>query len=150
MYSRLVLCRVFLWLKTCWSTNIFQGYFSGTGVYAQKTKFMGPTWGPPGSCRPQMAPYWPHESCYQGGQVNHVDQSKLMIWGNRVLVCVIYCKLKLNRCVPVYVWWRSRSGPLWLICRDAFTVFSPYFHYIKVTSYDTSWCLKSLATRLFV
>ena len=27
---------------------------------------MGPTWGPPGSCRPQMAPCWPHEPCYQG------------------------------------------------------------------------------------
>ena len=27
---------------------------------------MGPTWGPPGSCRPRWAPYWPHEPCYQG------------------------------------------------------------------------------------
>ena len=27
---------------------------------------MGPTRGPSGSCRPQMAPCWPHESCYQG------------------------------------------------------------------------------------
>ena len=27
------------------------------GTYAiQKAKFMGPTWGPPGSCRPQMGP----------------------------------------------------------------------------------------------
>ena len=25
-------------------------------VKAQKAKFMGPTWGPPGSCRPQMGP----------------------------------------------------------------------------------------------
>ena len=25
-------------------------------VYSQITKFMGPTWGPPGSCRPQMGP----------------------------------------------------------------------------------------------
>ena len=32
----------------------------------QITKFMGPTWGPPGSCRPQMGPCWPHEPCYQG------------------------------------------------------------------------------------
>ena len=32
----------------------------------QITKFMGPTWGPPGSWRPQMAPCWPHEPCYQG------------------------------------------------------------------------------------
>ena len=27
---------------------------------------MGPTWGPPGSCRLQMGPCWPHEPCYQG------------------------------------------------------------------------------------
>ena len=33
---------------------------------SQIAKFMGPTWGPPGSCRPQVAPCWPHESCYQG------------------------------------------------------------------------------------
>ena len=32
----------------------------------QITKFMGPNWGPPGSCRPQWAPCWPHEPCYQG------------------------------------------------------------------------------------
>ena len=35
-------------------------------VIAQIAKFMGPTWGPPGSCRPQMGPYRPHELCYQG------------------------------------------------------------------------------------
>ena len=27
---------------------------------------MGPTWDPPGSCRPRWAPCWPHEPCYQG------------------------------------------------------------------------------------
>ena len=27
---------------------------------------MGPTWGPPGSCRPQVGPMWPREPCYQG------------------------------------------------------------------------------------
>ena len=27
---------------------------------------MGPTWGPPGSCRPQIGPCWPHEPFYQG------------------------------------------------------------------------------------
>ena len=29
-------------------------------------KFMGPTWDPPGSCRPQVGKCWPHERCYQG------------------------------------------------------------------------------------
>ena len=33
----------------------------------QIAKFMGRTWGPPGSCRSQMGPCWPHEPCYQGG-----------------------------------------------------------------------------------
>ena len=33
-------------------------------------KFMGPTWGPPGSYRPQMGPCWPHEPCYQGDLLN--------------------------------------------------------------------------------
>ena len=32
----------------------------------QIAKFMGPTWGPPGACRPRWAPCWPHEPCYQG------------------------------------------------------------------------------------
>ena len=32
----------------------------------QIARSMGPTWGPPGSCRPQMGPCWPHEPCYQG------------------------------------------------------------------------------------
>ena len=33
---------------------------------AQVAKFMGPAWGPPESCRPQMGPCWPYEPCYQG------------------------------------------------------------------------------------
>ena len=32
----------------------------------QLAKFMGPAWGPPGSCRPQMSPILAHEPCYQG------------------------------------------------------------------------------------
>ena len=30
-------------------------------------RFMGPTSGPPGPCRPQMGPCWLHEPCSQGG-----------------------------------------------------------------------------------
>ena len=36
------------------------------GKPTQMVKFMGPTWGPPESCRPQMGPMLPHEPCYQG------------------------------------------------------------------------------------
>ena len=28
--------------------------------------YMRSTWGPPGSCRPQMGPFWPLEPCYEG------------------------------------------------------------------------------------
>ena len=38
----------------------------GLDMESQIAKFMGPTWGPPGSCRPRWAPSWPHEPCYQG------------------------------------------------------------------------------------
>ena len=42
----------------------------------QIAKFMGPTWGPPRSCRPRWAPCWPHEPCYEGGyqkRISHCD-----------------------------------------------------------------------------
>ena len=32
----------------------------------QIARFTGPTWGPPGSCRPQVGPCLPHRPCYQG------------------------------------------------------------------------------------
>ena len=44
---------------------------------SQIARFMGPTWGPPGSCRPQMGPCWPHEPCYQGS-----------LYRIRALVCI--------------------------------------------------------------
>ena len=39
----------------CWRNVAF--YYSGCSLNSsQITKFMGPTWGPPGSCRPQLGP----------------------------------------------------------------------------------------------
>ena len=38
----------------------------------QIAKFMGPTWGPPGSCRPQMGPMLAPWTCYQGIVPLHV------------------------------------------------------------------------------
>ena len=35
----------------------------------QIPKFIGPTWGPPGSCCPQMGPCWTQENCYQGSHI---------------------------------------------------------------------------------
>ena len=43
---------------TCLLFTIFM-YVLGAGIiymYGQIAKFMGPTWGPPGSCRPQLGP----------------------------------------------------------------------------------------------
>ena len=36
------------------------------------TRFMGPSWGPPGSCRPQVGPCRPHEPCYLGHYCFHL------------------------------------------------------------------------------
>ena len=43
-------------------------YLEGPPLYGtwQIANFMGPTWGPPGSWRPQMGPCWPHELFYLG------------------------------------------------------------------------------------
>ena len=57
-------------------------------IITQITKSMGPTWGPPGSCQPQMGPCWPHEPCYQGkkGRTwNYSTISQLQQWLNRHL-----------------------------------------------------------------
>ena len=55
-----------VWIKPNLKT-ILVGFISGVQCYqSQITKFMGSTWGPPGACRPQMGPCWPHEPCYLG------------------------------------------------------------------------------------
>ena len=36
----------------------------------QIVRITGPTWGPPGSCRPQVGPCRPHEPCCQGHHVH--------------------------------------------------------------------------------
>ena len=44
--------------------NLYQSYDQQSEI----AEFMGPIWGSLGSGRPQMGPWWPHESCYQGYQ----------------------------------------------------------------------------------
>ena len=44
----------------------------------QIAKFMGPTWGPSGSCPSQMGPCWPYEPCYLGTFSNFLER-KCMI-----------------------------------------------------------------------
>ena len=47
-------------------------YKVGWNYLTLKARFVGPTWGPPGSCRPRVGPCWPHEPCYLG---NHSQNS---------------------------------------------------------------------------
>ena len=54
-------CHAYVILKW-WSCYSILRYIA----LSQIAKFMGPTWGPPGSCRPQMGLCWPHEPCYRG------------------------------------------------------------------------------------
>ena len=53
---RNIICQLFLYL--------YHAQRSWSSLYSQIAKFMGPTWGPPGSCRPQMGPML--APCYQG------------------------------------------------------------------------------------
>ena len=42
------------------------GDFISVKISPLIARFMGPTWGPPGSCRSQVGPCSPHEPCYLG------------------------------------------------------------------------------------
>ena len=67
--SQIILRKTLIWLSSVelmfkWTT---------TGKSYPDNKVHGATWGPLGSCRPQMGPvgprwvpWWPHEPCYQG------------------------------------------------------------------------------------
>ena len=63
-YAHCVLYFVLIWLCHQFLmnayTHIFRVYFIDYKTHvrsiSQIAKFMGPTWGPPGSCRPQMGP----------------------------------------------------------------------------------------------
>ena len=69
------------------------------GLSTQIAKFVGPTWGPPGSCRPQMGPMLAPCTLLSGYVL---DKSNISYWGRVCftefgLVClwagvVIWCK----------------------------------------------------------
>ena len=65
-------------LNSLWAENVVKCIPSS--VESQIAKFMGPTWGPSGSCRPQMGPCWPHEPCYQGCFNSHFAYSTQNRW----------------------------------------------------------------------
>ena len=39
-------------------------FLAELSLLSQLAGFTWPTWGPPGFCRPQIGPCWPHELCY--------------------------------------------------------------------------------------
>ena len=55
---------------TC--TLYYMPRFITLNIKSQIAKFMGPTWGPPGSCRPQAGPMLAHKPCYQGYIIERV------------------------------------------------------------------------------
>ena len=72
-----------------WAIASIKALYRDNSIWTQIAKFMEPPWGPPGACRPQMDPCWPHEHCYQGiywGLVTHICVNELRHqWsGNRL------------------------------------------------------------------
>ena len=62
--------------------------------YALRARFMGPTWGQHGSCRPHAAPYRPHEPCYLGryeelahGTGNYIGYSYRLLFTFSFICC---------------------------------------------------------------
>ena len=54
-------------------TSRFSSLADESLKHTKIVKFMGPIWGPPGSCRPQMGPMLAHEPCYQGNRLLQVQ-----------------------------------------------------------------------------
>ena len=64
-------------------------HFRSLYIVTQIVKFIGPTWGPPGTCRPQMGPYWPPWTLLSGNLFrNTVGKGSVhtakFLWGRHV------------------------------------------------------------------
>ena len=62
--------------------------FQGPPVRAQIAKFMGPTWDPPGSCRPQVGPMLAPWSLLSGRIMFVTTTHKVLLLSASVCVCV--------------------------------------------------------------
>ena len=79
-------CEIFVWnmrLMLNISTLPQNNYLSIFHTYTQIAKFMGPTWGPSGSCRPQMGPCWPHEPWNQGRYITECYDLQCTVYPNK-------------------------------------------------------------------
>ena len=103
-------CNVTVMIKLINIIHLHGHGFSGHSWWelSQIAKFMAPTWGPPGSCRPQLGPCWRYEPCYQcivlhktKSQTLHNNWMKICVEVNvfqyiRYLQFIIYTKFKFN------------------------------------------------------
>ena len=70
-----------------WTIYIFQA----SPCHSILAKFMGPTWGPPGSCRPQMGPMLAPWTLLSGmAGVTHCGQCCVAIWRQRPWSSVVH------------------------------------------------------------
>ena len=58
--------QIFTRSLTSWNRRTNDAMYKSLTLKTQIAKFIGPTWGPPGSCRPQMGPFLAPWTCYQG------------------------------------------------------------------------------------
>ena len=75
----------------------------------QIEQFMGPAWGLPGSCRPQIGPMLAHEPCYQGSSA-----------GNFIMFRSAVCNLiRITKATWILYFINLRYADVddWLVCR---------------------------------
>ena len=84
---------------------------------SQIASFMGPTWDPPGSCRPQVVPTCPHEPCYQGYHKNCQDFAGYFDWHHLVN----------KKLFKITVTWKNKIKLLNIGRHSNYHVLSPIF-----------------------
>ena len=100
-----------------------------SNVATQIAKFMGPTWGPPGSCRPQMEPMLASWALLSGRRnkgtsSKHKPALTLSQWspsGNPVCLalrpqCTLECHWRNASMLPVVFRWSSSGFPVVFQC----------------------------------
>ena len=79
-------------------------YIVAIFMSSQIAKFMGPTWGPPGSWRPQMGPMLAPSTLLSG-----------MLHGIAILCCNMLCCISLHSVPYRWVYWGKHDVPILLV-----------------------------------
>ena len=95
----------------------------------QIAKFMGPTWGPPGSYRPQMGPMLAPWTLLSGNIIAYQGASH--IWGGLMVIITVLLSFdtvltKVSYCICND----------WISCRDVFIMSSGIHHECKLDLYS--------------